>query len=246
MVVNRPLLTELLQLLFAHSVQKLPFSCDEESIVENDRYYYPRWWRKEERDDPLERLATNKVLREQSHGGGKGNSWVGGERGAAGRLARGWDKTLSAQRGAMFPGAVRGGEGPLAALSNWFVVSDTPPPVNEWYNNWVHKQWPMKQFLMQGSEGGCVLCMRYTDLQCTLYISLYNRPVQWDSSLNACLYFITKHYHEIWIVITRLYRIHIQRIPSQEWNGINVVNVSVGLTWSRLLILRPVRVIDDR
>lgn len=176
MVVNRPLLTELLQLLFAHSVQKLPFSCDEESIVENDRYYYPRWWRKEERDDPLERrilLATNKVLREQSHDGGKGNSWVGGERGAAGRLARGWDKTLSAQRGAMFPGAVRGGEGPLAALSNWFVVSDTPPPVNEWYNNWVHKQWPMKQFLMQGSEGGCVLCMRYTDLQCTLYIYRY-------------------------------------------------------------------------
>lgn len=92
MVVNRPLLTELLQLLFAHFVQKLPFSCDEESIVENDRYYYPRWWRKEERDDPLERrilLATNKVLREQSHDGGKGNSWVGGERGAAGRLARG-------------------------------------------------------------------------------------------------------------------------------------------------------------
>lgn len=144
--------------------------------MENDRYYYPRWWRKEERDDPLERrilLATNKVLREQSHDGGKGNSWVGGERGAAGRLARGWDKTLSAQRGAMFPGAVRGGEGPLAALSNWFVVSDTPPPVNEWYNNWVHKQWPMKQFLMQGSEGGCVLCMRYTDLQCTLYIYRY-------------------------------------------------------------------------
>lgn len=79
MVVNRPLLTELLQLLFAHFVQKLPFSCDEESIVENDRYYYPRWWRKEERDDPLERrilLATNKVLREQSHDGGKGNSWA--------------------------------------------------------------------------------------------------------------------------------------------------------------------------
>lgn len=110
----------------------------------------------------------NKVTTE-----GKEIRGLGGERGAAGRLARGWDKTLSAQQGAMFPGAVRGGEGPLTALSNWFVVSDTPPPVNEWYNNWVHKQWPMKQFLMQGSEGGCVLCMRYTDLQCTLYIYRY-------------------------------------------------------------------------